>query len=131
MKSPKSDRGHENGDATSPGVRRNTPRAARKRRSFADIFDSDDGSDPEYDPREYDPRSNKNKKVKKEHVVNGDASPSKPRRRSSKSRMSYTEEPDEGKRKSKRERKPSHKGKMKKSVARGIVTQRELHRYVA
>ena len=111
LKSPKSDRGRENGDATSPGVRRNTPRAARKRRSFADIFDSDyDGSDPEYDPRESDPKTGKIKKVKKEHVVNGDASPSKPRR-SSKSRISYTEEPDEGKRKSKRERKPSTKGK--------------------
>ena len=111
MKSPKSDHGKENGDTSSSGVRRNTPRAARKRRSFADIFDSDyDGSDPEYDPREHDPRCSKNKKVKKEHVVNGDASPSKPRR-SSKTRISYTEEPDEGKRKSKRERKPSHKGK--------------------
>ena len=100
----KTEPGQENGEAASASVRRNTPRAARKRRSFSDIYDSDyDDSDTEYDPRP------KSKRGKKEAVVNGDASPSRSRR-SSKSRKSLSEEVESG-RKSKRERKPSYKGK--------------------
>lgn len=95
------------GNAKSSRVRRNTPRAATKRRSFADIYDSDnDGSDPEYDPRA---SSNRHKKGKA--VVNGDTSPTKSRKSSRKSVSQVSPEPEKGGKRPARERKPSYKGR--------------------
>ena len=99
---PKTEPGKANGNAKSPRVRRNTPRAARKRRSFADIYDSDnEGSDPEYDPRGSSSRPKKGKAV-----VNGDTSPTKSR----KGRKSASQDPEDSARRPTRERKPSYKG---------------------
>ncbi len=92
-------------------LRRNTPRAARKRRSFSEIYDSDGAdSDPEYDPRIENIRSGGGKRARsdrsiKSPVVNGTSSKSS--KRASKSKKSWSPEPEEPKRRSSRDRKKS------------------------